>query len=106
MAEVVWTFEARNWLRDVHDFIARDNPDAASSVVNGILECAGRLGSFPESGARIEIPGATCLRMVLYGHYRIGGRGRVRALIIDSATTRVVCALYAWLAYQTFDSSD
>lgn len=35
MAEIRWTEEARRWLRDIHDYIAADNPDAARKVVSG-----------------------------------------------------------------------
>ena len=27
MAEIRWTEEAKRWLRDIHDYIAADNPD-------------------------------------------------------------------------------
>ena len=36
MAELVWTREAERWLKDIYDYIALDNPDAARSVVEGI----------------------------------------------------------------------
>ena len=38
MAEIVWTEEAERWLRDIYDYIAADNPAAASKVVAGIFE--------------------------------------------------------------------
>jgi len=28
MAELIWTAEAERWLRDIHDYIAQDNPSA------------------------------------------------------------------------------
>lgn len=37
MAEIVWTEEAERWLRDIHDYIAADNPVAAAKVVAGIF---------------------------------------------------------------------
>jgi plasmid stabilization system protein ParE len=36
MAKVNWTAEAERWLRDIHDYIAADSPEAASRVVEGI----------------------------------------------------------------------
>ncbi len=36
MAEVNWTAEAQRWLRDIYDYIAADNVDAALRVVLGI----------------------------------------------------------------------
>jgi plasmid stabilization system protein ParE len=38
MAEIRWTEEAANWLNDIHQYIARDNPIAAGKVVAGIYE--------------------------------------------------------------------
>jgi len=32
MAQVAWTAEAQLWLRDIHDYIATDNPAAAERV--------------------------------------------------------------------------
>ena len=50
MAEIRWTFEAETWLRDIHDYIAADNPDAAIKVIEGIYNKAQTLGQFPEIG--------------------------------------------------------
>jgi toxin ParE1/3/4 len=58
MAEINWTAEAERWLRDIHDYIAEDNPEAASRVVEGIYEKAQLLRQFPELGHRYErLPG-------------------------------------------------
>lgn len=35
MAEIRWTREAENWLRDIHDYIALDDPLTAIKVVGG-----------------------------------------------------------------------
>lgn len=40
MAEIKWTEEAHRWLRDIFDYIATNNPDAAQKVVAGIYEKA------------------------------------------------------------------
>ncbi len=40
MAEIRRTEEAHRWLRDIHDYIAADNPGAAQKVVSGIYEKA------------------------------------------------------------------
>ena len=50
MAEIRWTEEAYRWLRDIFDYIATDNPDAAQRVVAGIYEKAQLLRQFPEIG--------------------------------------------------------
>jgi len=38
MVELRWTFEANTWLKEIHEYIAKENPSAAKSVVNGIYE--------------------------------------------------------------------
>jgi plasmid stabilization system protein ParE len=40
MAEIRWTEEAHRWLRDIFDYIAADNPEAARTVVASIYEKA------------------------------------------------------------------
>ncbi len=52
MAKVEWTEEAERRLRDVHDYIAQDRPDAAIRVVQSIYERVQVLASFPEIGYR------------------------------------------------------
>lgn len=71
MAEIRWTEEAHRWLRDVYDYIAGDNPDAAQKVVSGIYEKAQILRSFPEIGHKYRDEAEGEIRILLYGHYRI-----------------------------------
>ena len=70
MAKLIWTEESERWLKDIYDYIARDDPVAAASVIDGIYERAQALLYFPESGYRY--PGSSqAVRIILYGHYRI-----------------------------------
>jgi len=71
MAEIRWTEEAHSWLRDIYDYIAADNREAAQKVISGIYEKVQMLGRFPEIGHtyRTETDGE--IRILLYGHYRI-----------------------------------
>lgn len=71
MAEIRWTEEAHRWLRDIHDYIAADNPAAAQRVVSGIYDKAQMLRSFPEIGQRYRAEAEGEIRILLYGHYRI-----------------------------------
>ena len=71
MAEIRWTEEAHHWLRDIYDYIAGDNPDAAQKVVSGIYEKAQMLRSFPEIGHKYRSEADGEIRILLYGHYRI-----------------------------------
>ena len=38
MAEIRWTSEAETWLRDIYNYIAADNPDAA--IILGVFHGA------------------------------------------------------------------
>ena len=50
MAEIRWSHEAAQWLKEIYDYIAQDNPAAAGKVVAGIYEKAQLLSDFPEIG--------------------------------------------------------
>lgn len=52
MARIAWTAEAGNWLKDIYDYIAADNPQAAADTIDGIYARAQALTEFPELGAR------------------------------------------------------
>ncbi len=47
MAELTWTAEAERWLRDIHDFIAQDNPAAAIRTIETLYQKAEILREFP-----------------------------------------------------------
>jgi plasmid stabilization system protein ParE len=70
VAEINWTAEAQQWLEDIFEFIAADNPEAAARVVSGIYERAQILRQFPEIGYPYQ-PSQRQVRILLYGHYRI-----------------------------------
>lgn len=71
MGKLVWTLEARSWLKEIHDYIARDNRPAARETVDGIRRKAASLTSFPEMGHRLASVPDRSIRVLLYGHYRI-----------------------------------
>lgn len=70
MAEVVWTDEALGWLREIHDFIAEENPAAAARVIDGISRRVDQLEQHPESGYRYE-DSSRHVRILVYGNYRV-----------------------------------
>lgn len=45
MAEINWTQEAQQWLEDIFEFVAAENPKAASRVVSDIYSRAQILNS-------------------------------------------------------------
>jgi plasmid stabilization system protein ParE len=71
MAEIAWTAEAERWLKDIYDYIAQDNPEAANTVVEGIYQRAQILVIFPEIGHKYRSEPEGNIRILLYGHYRI-----------------------------------
>jgi toxin ParE1/3/4 len=68
MAEIRWTEEAAIWLEDIHKYIAKDNPQAAARVVEGIYEKAQILSEFPEIGYHYRKEPEGDIRVLLYGH--------------------------------------
>ena len=50
MAEVIWTEPALQDLEDIAEYIALDNPSAASNLVDDVLNKTERLADFPDSG--------------------------------------------------------
>ena len=70
MGRITWTEESERWLREIFEYIHKDDPVAAQSVVMGIYDKAQILEEFPEAGYRYE-GSARDVRILLYGHYRI-----------------------------------
>jgi len=71
VAEINWTKEAERWLKDVHDYIALDDPKAAMKVVEDIYQRVQILKRLPEAGYRYHRYPDLNIRILLYGHYRI-----------------------------------
>jgi len=71
VVEINWTHEAQVWLRDIHNYIAVDNRDAAQRTITGIFERAQVLKRHPRLGYRYEAETDREVRILLYGHYRI-----------------------------------
>ena len=83
MAEIRWTREAETWLKDIHDYIAKDNPYAAIAVIEGIYQKVQALRQFPDIGHIYRCEGEGEIRILLYGHYRIAYLRRKEKDIID-----------------------
>lgn len=52
MAEIIWTEPALNDLDAIADYIAIDNPEAASNLVARVFAHVAQLQAHPESGSR------------------------------------------------------
>lgn len=75
MVNINWTDEASFWLKDIHDYIAQDNP---------------KVGYTYENDANNEI------RILLYGHYRIA------YLIKDTETIDILGVFHGSLAIERY----
>lgn len=66
MAEVIWTEPALQQLEAIAEYIALDNPVAASDLVNDVFNKTERLENFPKSG-RIppELPDSVYREVVI-----------------------------------------
>ncbi len=71
MEKMIWTFNASTNLKEIHDYIAIDNPQAANRVVEGIIEKAELLLEYPNIGFVYSKKMNFDIRIILYGHYRI-----------------------------------
>ena len=72
--KVVWLPRALRRLEQAKRYIEQDKPEAAIQTVRRILECANRLGQFPDLGRTGLIAGTR--QLVIYGtpfilHYRV-----------------------------------
>jgi toxin ParE1/3/4 len=70
MAEITWTVEAQQWLEDIFEYVAQDNPQTAARTVRGIYERAQDLLQFPQLGYRYAAS-PRHVRILLQDQYRI-----------------------------------
>jgi toxin ParE1/3/4 len=70
VGEVNWTAEALRWLEDIFEYIATENPVAATRVATDLYERSQVLAEFPDIGYRYQ-NSTRPVRILLVGHYRI-----------------------------------
>ena len=68
---VLWTDPAIDDLQAIRDYIARDSELYADDFIVGILSATERLESFPELGRVTPEAGASIIREIIFGNYRI-----------------------------------
>jgi plasmid stabilization system protein ParE len=71
MAQLIWTDPALNDLDAIADYIAVDNPTAASRLVQRVIRAVERLSEFPESGSRPRELSALRYRQVVVPPCRV-----------------------------------
>ena len=70
MAQITWTNEALRWLEDILEYIAADNPSAASETLEAIYDRAQVLAQYPEMGQRFASSPRN-VRILVHDQYRI-----------------------------------
>src|SRR5260221_12757159 len=80
--KVIWSLETYNDLKGIFDYIARDSPSIAISVIERILAAIDRLSDFPLMGPRIREWKRSTLRHVIVHSYRIIYRPEREAIIL------------------------
>jgi plasmid stabilization system protein ParE len=73
MAEIEWTEEAKYWLQQIYDYIARDNEEAAWQVILGIYDRGQILRQFPETAMASRTCAISRSRPMKF----VSGRGRL-----------------------------
>ena len=79
----LWTDQAVADLREISEFIARRNPQAALKLGEAIFARVERLPDFPFMGRMVPEAGRNNLREIIYGSYRIFYRGIERTKVIE-----------------------
>jgi toxin ParE1/3/4 len=82
MVEVIWAEPALADLDAIADYIALENPRAASKLVQRILERVEQLADFPESGSRPQELGRSRYRQIIEPPCRIFYRYDRQKLVI------------------------
>lgn len=71
MTRLVWTRPAREDLREIRAYIARDSPRYGQATVERLVGAAERLCAYPLSGRVVPELGQPTVREVIAGSYRI-----------------------------------
>lgn len=69
--KILWSPSALARVEEIGAFIAKDNRVAAERWVIGVFEATARLEDFPRSGRVVPEVGATDVREVIFGSYRV-----------------------------------
>jgi plasmid stabilization system protein ParE len=68
---LIWTYRARQCLREIREYISKDSPLRAGNFIRQIIEKAEVLSGTPRIGTRPpELDGSKYLQ-IFHGHYRI-----------------------------------
>jgi toxin ParE1/3/4 len=79
---LTWSGAARDDLRAIHTFVARDSPHYADLLVAHLIAAVDHLATFPLSGRIVPEFQQEDLREVIHGNYRVVYRVHVDAIAI------------------------
>ena len=68
---VRWSQRARNQVREIFEYIARDRPRAAERILEAFLERTELLAEFPEQGTVFSSTDRPDLRSIIHESHRI-----------------------------------
>ena len=71
MAKIIWTKTARNDIKDIYDYIAKDSKYYANMFIENIKNETKKLKSYPELGRVVPEYNKKRLRELIYKNYRI-----------------------------------
>lgn len=80
---LIWSPAALAQLREIHDYIAKDKPDAASQVAHRILAAAESLEIFPNLGSPRDTTGHRELVIGGTPYVIVYGKGRETVKILN-----------------------
>ena len=82
---ILWTFQAKEDLREIKAFIARDAPFTAVAFVGRLKQAVAVLHGFPERGRIVPEIGKPEIREIFLGNFRIiyrFGKDRLEILTV------------------------
>lgn len=80
--KVIWSYVAVGNLIESNRFIAKENPEAARSVINEIYETGNRIKEYPGKGRIVPELNKKNIREIFFRNYRIIYRVESKRIII------------------------
>jgi len=71
MVKIVWTQQAIDDLKSIHDYISAESKVYAKRMIEKLIACVHQLERFPESGRIVPELGQNSIRELIEGNYRI-----------------------------------
>jgi len=79
---ITWSSRAKEKVWEYGEFIAQDNPEAASEWIEGILDEVERLKNFPEQGRKVPEVRRADVREIFFQSHRIVYRIETKRVVI------------------------